>query len=123
MFRIENKEIHITRGDIGCIEIGAKNEDGTDYEFQVGDIVRLAIVKKKDYSVVELKKDVTVTQKTTKVEINLTSTDTKIGTAVNIPTEFWYEIELNPDTNSQTIIGYDMDGPKLFTVYPEASGE
>ena len=35
---------------------------------------------------------------------------------MNIPTEYWYEIELN---NENTVIGYDNNGPKLFVLYPE----
>ena len=123
MFKIENKQIHITRGDIGCLNISAKNEDGTDYEFQVGDIVRFTVYKKKDCNSVQLMKDVAVETISTNVEVNLTSDDTKIGDVINIPTDYWYEVELNPETKPQTIIGYDVDGPKLFTLYPEASGK
>lgn len=39
---------------------------------------------------------------------------------VNKPTDFWYEVELNPDTAPQTIIGYDKEtGAKIFRLYPE----
>ena len=121
MFKIENKQIHITRGDVACIGVSTKNEDGTDYEFQAGDVVRLSVFKRKDCNCVELQKDVTVSTTTKEVEINLVEEDTKIGGIINKPTKYWYEVELNPDTNPQTIIGYDLDGEKVFTIYPEAS--
>jgi hypothetical protein len=33
---------------------------------------------------------------------------------------FWYEVELN---GSDTIIGYDLDGPKQLILYPEVPKE
>ena len=53
------------------------------------------------------------------VEIELTSDETRIGDYINKPVTYWYEIELNPNNNSTTIIGYDDDGPKQFKLYPE----
>lgn len=123
MFKIENKQIHLTRGNIASIGISVKNEDNTDYEFKVGDIVRFTVFKKKDCNCVVLTKDVTVNTIGTEVDINLTKEDTKIGEVISKPVEYWYEVELNPDTNPQTIIGYDTDGAKTFTLYPEASDE
>lgn len=121
MFKIENKQIHLTRGDVACIGVGAKNEDGTDYEFQTGDVVRFTVYKKKDCNCVELSKEVTVETAGLEVEIVLTEEETKIDGIINKPVEYWYEVVLNPDTKPQTIIGYDLEGAKLFTLYPEAS--
>ena len=121
MFKIENKEIHLTRGDIACIEVKALNEDGTDYTFQVGDVVRLNVFKKNDYGCIELQKDVTVEVARTSVDVHLTSENTKIGGIINKPTEYWYEVVLNPDTKPQTIIGYDIEGEKKFMLYPEGN--
>lgn len=45
--------------------------------------------------------------------------ETKIGEYISKPKEYWYEIELNPETYPQTIIGYDEDGPKVLILYPE----
>ena len=120
MFKIENKQIHITRGDIANIGITVKNEDGTDYEFKAGDIVRFSVFKKRGCNIVVLRKDTVVETAGTEVNINLTEDDTKIGEIISKPVEYWYEVELNPDTNPQTIIGYDTDGAKAFTLYPEA---
>ena len=121
MLKIVNKQIHITRGDIACIEVSAKNDDGTDYTFQIGDVVRFKVFKKKDCNCVELQKDVTVDKVGTAIQIHLTSEDTKIDGIVNKPVEYWYEVELNPETAPQTIIGFDMEGEKIFKLYPEGS--
>ena len=121
MFKIENKQIHLTRGDVACIGVRAKNEDGSDYEFQIGDVVRFTIFKKKDCNCVELTKDVVVDEVGLEVNIQLTSENTKIDGIISKPVEYWYEVVLNPDTNPQTIIGYDLEGAKIITLYPEAS--
>lgn len=125
MFKIdsETKRINITRGDIGILSISAKNEDKTDYEFQVGDIVRLGIFDVKNYSNVILQKDVAVVEETTSVDLALSSEDTTIGNIINKPTDYWYEVQLNPDTAPQTIIGYDEEGAKIFRLYPEGEKE
>lgn len=122
MFKInEDKSIYLTRGDIASILVSAKQLDGDDYIFKVGDIVRLKVFKKRDCGCVELQKDVEVLEETTKVTINLSKEDTKIGEVISKPTDYWYEVELNPDTVPQTIIGYDEDGEKVFRVFPEGS--
>ena len=123
MFKIENKQIHLTRGDIANIGVSTKNEDNTDYEFKVGDVVRFSVFKKKDCNCVVLTKDVTVSVPTMEVDINLTGADTKIESIISKPVDYWYEVVLNPDTKPQTIIGYDTDGAKTLTLYPEASDE
>ncbi len=120
MFKIEGTIIKATRGDIGAINITTKNEDGTEYTFKAGDIVRFKVFKSKDCSCVELQKDTIVSEETTEVRINLTKEDTKIGELISKPVIYWYEVELNPETNPQTIIGYDdIEGAKLFMLYPE----
>lgn len=121
MFKIENKQIHLTRGDIANIGVGIKNEDGTDYEFKNGDTVRFTVFKKKDCNCVVLNKDVEVSAAATEVEIKLTEEDTKIEGIISKPVDYWYEVVLNPETEPQTIIGYDPDGAKVLTLYPEAS--
>ena len=123
MFKIDStsKQISITRGDVGAIEVKATNEDGSEYEFKVGDVVRLKVFERKDCGCVVLQKDVTVEVETTSVLLNLLSDDTKIGEIINKPTKYWYEIELNPDTHCQTIVGYDEDGVKVFLLYPEGA--
>jgi hypothetical protein len=120
MFKVKDDlSIHITRGDIGILGITAKNEDNTDYIFQVGDIIRLGVFEKKKFSLIKLQKDVTVQEQGTEVQISLNKEDTTIGDIINTPVDYWYEIQLNPETNPQTIIGYDENGAKIFRLYPE----
>lgn len=126
MFKIDSntKQIMITRGDIGTITVSALNEDETDYEFQVGDIIRFGVFTKKNMNDIKLQKDVEVITATTEVDINLNSEDTTIGDIINKPVDYWYEIQLNPDTEPQTLIGYDdEEGARLFTLYPEGVKE
>lgn len=122
MFKIDSdKTIHITRGDIGAISLGATNADGTAFIFQEGDTVRFKVFKSKDCGCVELEKDVAVENAGTEVLISLQSEDTKIGEVINKPADYWYEVEVNPETAPQTIIGYDEEGAKVFRLYPEGS--
>ena len=53
------------------------------------------------------------------VEIFLHGAETKFGEVINKPVDYWYEVELNPETKPQTIIGYDEDGAKVFKLFPE----
>lgn len=120
MFKIEGTTIYLTRGDICTIGISIDNNDRTPYVFQNGDIIRLCIYEKKNFNKLLLQKDVIVTEEDlTEIDLNLTQSDTKIGEITNKPVEYWYQITLNPDTNPQTIIGYDENGSKSFILYPE----
>lgn len=122
MFVIDsNKTIHLTRGDIATISISATDatDSSSSYTFKQGDIVRLMVFKKKFCDAIMLSKIVEIDFDTEVVDIKLTTNDTKTFEIINKPTDYWYEIELNPDTTPQTIIGYDEDGPKIFRLYPE----
>ena len=110
--------INITRGDTALLSVTA-DIGGTGYEFKVGDVVRFKVFAKKNCEDVVLKKDVEVTEATTTVEILLSKENTTIGEVISKPTDYWYEVELNPDTKPQTIIGYDENGAKVFKLYPE----
>lgn len=120
----EDNSIYVTRGDILLFSVKASN-DGQPYTFKVGDVVRLSVVEKKSYDNVVLQKDFPITTETTTVEIFLEEADTKIGETISKAKDYWYEIVLNPDTNPQTIVGYDEDGAKVFKLFPESkdSGE
>ena len=119
MFLIDDeKTIHITRGDAALFHLTA-TIDNSEYEFRNGDIVRIKVFAKKNCDDVVLKKDIAVTEVTKEVEIALDSNDTKIGNLISKPTDYWYEVELNPDTKPNTIIGYDENGAKVFKLYPE----
>lgn len=116
----DDLSIYVTRGDIVFFAVTAE-DDGQVYKFQPGDLLRLKIYGKKDAATVVLQKDFPVTELTESVEILLTEEDTKIGGVISKPTDYWYEVELNPHTNPQTIIGYDEDGAKVFRLYPEGA--
>lgn len=123
MFKIDNnKTIHITRGDIGTIEFSIMNGE-EPYNFTIGDIVRFGLFAKGNMDNLIFQKDIEVEESTDKIDIELTPEDTKIGGIINKPVSYWYEIQLNPDTNPQTIIGYDELGAKIFKLYPEGIEE
>ena len=115
----DDNSIYLTRGDIASIQITALNSSGEEYLFKNGDIVRFSIFEKGRYDNLVLRRDVEVTAETKFVSINLSGNDTKIGELINKPKQYWYEVELNPDTAPQTIIGYDNNGPKILTLFPE----
>ena len=119
MFRVnEDLSIYATRGDAGGFNVEAVHA-GEPYTFRSGDVIRFKVFGKKDCENVVLQKDVVVAEDTTQVEIFLYGGETKFDEVINKPTDYWYEVELNPDTKPQTIIGYDEDGAKIFKLFPE----
>lgn len=122
MFKInEDKSIYLTRGDIASIEVSTTDIEGNPYTFGNGDVVRFKVFEKKDCECVMLQKDVVINGGTTVVDIFLTSEDTKIGEIIDKPKEYQYEVELNPDKASQTFIGHDEEGAKVFKLFPEGA--
>lgn len=122
MFKInEDKSIYLTRGDVANIKISANLENGEPYTFKIGDVVRMTVFKRRDCGCIELQKDVVVEAETQEVSIALNREDTKIGEVISKPTNYWYEVELNPNTTPQTIIGYDDEGEKILRLFPEGS--
>lgn len=119
MFTInDDLSIYATRGDTVFFTVMAE-ENGMPYFFEAGDVLRMKIFGKKNAQDVVLEKCFPVTAKTDRFTILLTEEDTKIGEVISKPRDYWYEIELNPFTNPQTIIGYDEDGAKVFKLFPE----
>jgi len=116
----DDNSIYATRGDIVFFSVTA-DDDGTPHVFKAGDVVRIKVYGKKDAESVVLQKDFAVADDASSVEIFLTGEDTKIGEVISKPKDYWYEVELNPDTEPQTIIGYDEDGAKLFKLFPEGA--
>jgi lysophospholipase L1-like esterase len=114
----EDNSIYATRGDTVFFLVTAE-ENGEDHLFQAGDVLRFKIYGKKNAESVVLQKDFPVTAETREVYITLTEQDTKFGEVISKPTDYWYEVELNPFTYPQTIIGYDEDGAKVFKLFPE----
>ncbi len=117
----EDKSIYCTRGDVGAFAVSAADDNGNAYRFAVGETVRFKVFAKKDCENVKLIKDFLVAEETESVNIALNENDTKIGDVISKPIDYWYEVELNPDTAPQTIIGYDDEGAKIFRLYPEGA--
>ena len=120
MFRLnEDMSIYVTRGDTATIIVSLTNEEGTPYVFQAGDVLRLKVFEKKNCNNVVLEKLYPITQTMNEVNLALDEKDTKIGGVISKPVDYWYEIELNPLSNPQTVIGYDEEGAKIFKLFPE----
>ena len=117
----EDLSIYATRGDVVFFTVQAKDDTGSYYEFQAGDVLRMKIYGKKNAEKVYLEKDFPITANANSYVIYLDEEDTKIGDVISKATDYWYEIELNPYTNPQTIIGFDEDGAKIFKLFPEGA--
>lgn len=117
---INEKDIRITRGNVLSLTVVAKNGD-SEYQFLKDDIIRFKIMEAKNVSNILVQKDFKVSEDTTEQDIEITAEEMKIGELINKPKEYWYEIELNPDTPyTKTIIGYDKEkGAALLTLLPE----
>lgn len=114
----DDMSIHATRGDVVFFTVTAE-DNGIDYEFQQGDVLRMQIYGKKDAESVVMSKTFNIESACKEYVIYLSGEDTKIGEVISKPTDYWYEIELNPFTDPQTIVGYDDNGAKIFKLLPE----
>lgn len=117
----EDKSIYITRGDVAFFSIEAKTDTGEKYKFMPGDVVRFKVCERKACENVVLSKDFGIETEAEEVSIYLEEKDTKFGEVISKPVEYWYEVELNPYTDPQTILGYDEDGAKVFKLFPEGN--
>lgn len=112
---LEPNQLVVNRGDM--LSFSIRKKDGSS--FQAGDIVRMTVMEKNNVENVVIQKDFTVETDTEIMPIVLLASETKIGELINRPVDYWYEIELYPDTEyTQTVIGYRED-PVLFTLRPE----
>ena len=126
MFNIDEDgtTLKVTRGQSGTITFGALTPEGEPYTFLAGDVIRLNVTKAGKEDMVVMSVDSIVEENTEEVSISITSFDSKIGTVINKITDYWYDIELNPDSSiAQMLLGYDDDGPKIFKLYPESIKE
>lgn len=121
MIKLVGDNIYCTRGDAGTINVQATNDDGTPHTFTTGTTVRFNVVKENDTATRIFSKEVTLDEDATQVSIPITSTETTIGNYINKKITYWYEVEINPDANGYTIIGYDEHGPKKFILLPEGA--
>lgn len=122
MIKIDNeKTIEISRGDSATIELTIPLSTTDNYEFEVGDIIKLRVYEKNGYNKEPvLEKDFEVDEATEKVNIVLSEEDTMFAPILNKAQTYWYDISLN---ETQTIVGYtEEDGPKLFIVTPAKGG-
>ncbi len=121
MYKVnDDMSVYVTRGDIVLLDVKAEYMD-KPYTFQPGDLVRIKVFAKKKCEEVVLQKDFPVTAITQLVQIYLSGEDTKIGETISKPKDYWYEVELNPLSEPQTILGYDEDGAKIFKLFPEGA--
>lgn len=116
----DDLSIHATRGDTVFFKVNA-TEDGVPYLFKGGDVLRIKVFAKKNCESVVLQKDFGIYEDTDCVDIVLSGTDTKFGGVISKPTDYWYEVELNPWSAPMTIIGHDEEGAKIFRLYPEGA--
>ena len=116
----DDLSIYATRGDAVFFSVMAEY-NGETFQFQAGDVVRFKVYGKKNAKEVLLQKDFPITAATDSVAIVLTEAETKLGDVISKPTDYWYEVELNPFTDPKTIIGYDEDGAKIFKLFPEGA--
>lgn len=126
MVEIEGKNISITRGDMLALVVSIDNEENEEKdEFQIDDIIRFKIMQKDKVENVILEKDFKIEEVSTEKEIVITSSEMKIGELKSKPVDYWYEIELNPDTEkTNTIVGYSkIDGPAILTILPEGGNK
>lgn len=118
MLKIEDKEIHINRGDKLLIEFSIDN-DNEKYIFQKDDKIKFSIYRKKEMDKPPvLQKEIIPIVGTTFVDIEVSSQEMKLDDIKNKFVEYWYEIELN---ENDTIIGFDEDGAKKLILYPEGA--
>jgi hypothetical protein len=121
MFKIINKnQILINRGDIGIIDLTIPISKEEDYEFEQGDVITFAVYNTNSYQKdpIIYKEVIVENDGQTVVTIELEPEDTKVGPVINMPAQYWYEIQLNKE---QTILGFDDKGPKMFILFPEGS--
>ena len=125
MFKInDDLSIFVTRGDAVVFNLHATTDKGETYIFKPEDVVRIKIMERKGCEDVVFQKVFVVEQETDTVEISLSGEETTIGSVISKPTDYWYEVELNPFTIPQTIIGYDDEtGAKIFKLFPEGNSE
>lgn len=121
MFKInDDLSIYATRGDALVFDMMIDRKDGA-YLFQRDDIVRFKVFEKKGCDCVMLQKDFSTEDGAEAVEILLTGEEMKFGELIHKPKDYWYEVELNPLTHPETVIGYDENGPKVFKLFPEGA--
>lgn len=114
----EDQSIYATRGDALAFDFTA-TVNGEAYLFRPGEKLRFKVFEKKNCGRVFLQKDFLIEKETDSVALAFYEEEMKIGPEISKPTDYWYEVELNPGNNPQTVIGYDEDGAKILKLFPE----
>lgn len=120
-----NYNIQTNRGDVLSLTIKSKiktDPDGNYAKFLIGDVVRFSIMERNNCENIILQKDITIEEECESVKIRMTADEMKIGEIISKPVDYWYEVQVNPDTpNTITILGYKSkkSGPKILTLLPE----
>lgn len=129
----DDNSIYVNRGDALVVGVELEAINGIPQSFQPGDVVRMKVYGKKNPSHVVFQKDVRVVGKEftneeeeaeyyKSVSIYISSEETKFDGLISKPKDYWYEVELNPEGDTtQTIIGFDEDGAKVFKIFPEGA--
>ena len=131
MVAIEDKTIHLTRGDDTTGEynklafyfpvFNAETEEEEKYKFQLDDEITFVVFDKKGYTKKEVftkkytLKELGYTEPTEVVEIPLTSAETSVFELTNKAKTYWYDLVLNGKT---TMLGYDDESAKRLIIYP-----
>lgn len=121
MFKIIDKEIHITCGDTATLTLNGKG----DTKFMNNDVLNLYVMRPGQFTRATLLSTITVE---TELEEGIESADILINGEdlkdlvgyIEKPQTYYYEIELISSDRTTTLIGYDDEGTKKFIVYPEA---
>ena len=120
----DNTTIKMTRGQSGFITFSTLTPEGELYTFKRNDIIRLNITKEGRENMIVMSIDTRIEEDTNEASIFIASSDSTIGPVINKPVNYWYDIELNPDSSlAQMLLGYDDNGPKIFRLYPESVKE
>lgn len=117
MFRIQGTTMHLSRGDRASFNVVFKDGE-TPYIFQVGDILRFTVTKNFKTESYTLQKEITVTEETDKVVIELEPNETLFGGTIATPTEYQYDIVLN---DMYSVICYDTNGVPKLILYPRSN--
>ena len=122
MRKTDGRNIEVTRGDWLPLNITATDPvTKTPYTFQAGDVIRFKVFEKKNVTNVLLSKDFTVDREADNFDIEILASEMKFGEFINKHVDYWYEIELNPDTEkTSTLVGYTKElGAPILTLSAE----
>lgn len=111
MFKFTNNTFHVTRGDSGSITIAYK-----DGSVLPGTICFRVYGKEELNSDPIINKEIEIGSGTTSYDLIIESGDTmQMDNPENEREEYWYELKIGP---TNTVLGYDETGAKIFYLYP-----